>query len=407
MPQSQPSQDIKTKAIEILKGWNIDPEALAISQDKLDIIRSHPYQGLENHAETLRRFFISTAGDIRVILCAFAIRLAELQASDLTTPIAKETIEVYAPLANRLGMGQLKVSFETLAFPSAYPKEYAITRKLLGEREHILRRRLTKVYRSLRKYLAKDTSPRGIPIISSDYRLKNIYSLYKKLCRPDIDMDIGKIHDLLALRLITDDTENCYRILGLIHSHWKPVPGKIKDYVVSPKPNGYRSLHTTIYTGDGGTAEIQIRTASMHAEAEYGITSHVAYEEGGKSKSGGIWPKKLAWVRELVNQARDARNKYTFNESLRLDFFKDRVFVFTPKGDVVELPDGATPIDFAYALHSDLGDHIHAATIDGKYSSINTKLHGGETIKVETQPKAHPRPKWLEIATTSNARRRI
>lgn len=413
MPESQPTQIVKERAVEILKGWRVDPSIFDISNKQLEIIRSHSYQGLDNHSETLRRFFISTAGDVRVLLAAFAMRLAELRHTKVSQPIALETIDVYAPLANRLGMGQVKAEFETLSFPIAYPKEYAATRALMQETEKISRIRLEKVYRSLRKYFAKE----NIPILASDYRLKNIYSLYKKLKRPDKNMDIDKIHDLLALRLITDTTENCYRILGLIHAKWKPVPGKVKDYINNPKPNGYRSLHTTIYTGDppkrpkfeagGGTAEIQIRTTWMHAEAEYGITSHVAYDESGKERTGGKWPKKLAWVRELVTQAKDARNKNAFNEALKLDFFRDRIFVFTPMGDVIELPDGATPLDFAYAIHSDLGDHAHAAMINEKYSSLDKKLHAGETVLIETNDKAHPTAKWLDLATTVNARKRI
>jgi GTP diphosphokinase / guanosine-3',5'-bis(diphosphate) 3'-diphosphatase len=417
MSEPQPTQNIKDRAVEILKGWKIDPVIFDISCKQLEIIRSHSYQGLENHAETLRRFFISTAGDVRVLLAAFALRLAELRHSKVSQDIALETIEVYAPLANRLGMGVVKAEFESLTFPIAYPKEYAATRALMQETEKLSRIRLEKVYRSLRKYFAKE----GIPILGSDYRLKNIYSLYKKLKRPDKNMDIDKIHDLLALRLITDTTENCYRILGLIHAKWKPVPGKIKDYINNPKPNGYRSLHTTIYTGDtprpthsevaggagGGTAEIQIRTTWMHAEAEYGITSHVAYDEGGKERGGGKWPKNLDWVRELVTQAKDAKNKNTFNEALRLDFFRDRIFVFTPMGDVIELPDGATPLDFAYAIHSDLGDHAHAVSINGKYATLDKKLHAGETVLIETSKKAHPTSKWLEMTTTVNARKRI
>jgi len=397
-PQSPQDKEVK----EILDSWHIEPDIFDRARPEIEIIRSHHYSGLERHAETLRRFIIATAGDVKIILAAFALRLAELRKS-INTTTALETLEVYAPLANRLGMGKLKTEFETLVFPIAYPNEYKKTKQLVNSRLKEAEKNLEHIYRALRKYLAKE----NIPIIKSDSRLKNVYSLYKKLCRPEIDMDIGKIHDLLALRLVTDSTENCYRIMGLIHSKWKPVPRKIKDYIANPKPNGYQSLHTTVYTGSGATVEIQIRTEKMHEEAEYGVTSHVAYDESGKPHSGGKWSRQLSWVKELVDLAKKTRDTGEFAEAVKLDYFKNRIFVFTPKGDVIELPEGATPIDFAYAVHSAIGDHAHGAIINGKYRSLNTPLHGREVVQIETKPSAHPSPKWLEHAITLAARKKI
>ncbi|HEY4518573.1 MAG TPA: TGS domain-containing protein, partial [Candidatus Paceibacterota bacterium] len=313
----------------------------------------------------------------------------------------------YAPLANRLGMGKLKAEFETLAFPLAYPKEYALTSRILKTKEKHATERLEKIYRALRQDFAMEK----LPIIKSDYRLKNIYSLYRKLLR--YDMDITKIHDLIALRLVTDTVENCYRALGIIHGKYKPLAGKVKDYIANPKPNGYRSIHTTIYTGDqskgadGGTAEVQIRTKEMHDEAEYGVTAHVAYTEGGKSKSGGEWSNKLAWVRELVALAKEAKSTNEFAEAVKLDFFKNQIFVFTPDGDVIELPDEATPVDFAYAIHTTLGDHAHAAKVNGKYTGLDTTLRGGETIFIETKKESRPSSKWLDFAKSTMARKKI
>src|SRR3989344_1612561 len=397
-PQSPQDKEVK----EILDSWHIEPDIFDRARPEIEIIRSHDYSGLERHAETLRRFIIATAGDVKIILAAFALRLAELRKS-INTTTALETLEVYAPLANRLGMGKLKTEFETLVFPIAYPNEYKKTKQLVNSRLKEAEKNLEHIYRALRKYLAKE----NIPIIKSDSRLKNVYSLYKKLCRPEIDMDIGKIHDLLALRLVTDSTENCYRIMGLIHSKWKPVPRKIKDYIANPKPNGYQSLHTTVYTGSGATVEIQIRTEKMHEEAEYGVTSHVAYDESGKPHSGGKWSRQLSWVKELVDLAKKTRDTGEFAEAVKLDYFKNRIFVFTPKGDVIELPEGATPIDFAYAVHSAIGDHAHGAIINGKYRSLNTPLHAREVVQIETKPSAHPSPKWLEHAITLAARKKI
>jgi|SRR3989344_515824 len=401
------------------------PEILRLAQGTR-ALTSLRYKGKEQYLEDLRRFFIALAGDIRIILITFAHRLDSMRKiaykpTAEQTRVALETIEVYAPLANRLGMGKLKAEFETLAFPYAYPKEYALTRKLLDSREKHARERLQKIYRSLRADFAASPPAGGLPIVESDYRLKNIYSLYKKLLRHD--MDITKIHDLIALRLVTDTVENCYRALGIIHGKYKPVAGKVKDYIANPKPNGYRSIHTTIYTGDpakgadlprrgpgkagGGTAEVQIRTKEMHAEAEYGVAAHVAYDEGNKSRSGGRWAASLAWVRELVELACKAKNVNEFAEAVKLDYFKNQIFVFTPDGDVVELPEESTPIDFAYRVHSGLGDHAHAAKVNGKYAALSTKLHGGETVFIETKKDAHPTAKWLDFAKSTQARKKI
>ena len=405
MPQSQSPKNQEVE--RILKLWGVPIDVLVKAANKIELIRAHQYSGLERQAETLRRFFVATAGDVRVLLAAFAIRLVELRESKPDQATALETLEIYAPLANRLGMGKLKTQFETLAFPAAYPKEYALTVKLLKTREKHATERLEKIYRSLRSDFAKEK----LPIVTSDYRLKNIYSLYRKLGR--YDMDITKIGDLIALRLVTDTTENCYRALGLIHSKYKPVAGKIKDYIANPKPNGYRSIHTTIYTGDpargadGSTAEVQIRTKEMHEEAEYGITSHVAYDEGKKSKAGAKWPNKLSWVRELVELASNAKTANEFSEAVKLDFFRNQIFVFTPDGDVVELPEDATPVDFAYHVHSGLGDHAHAAVIKGKYVPLSTVLHGGEIIFIEIKKDAHPSVKWLDFAKSATARKKI
>ena len=394
------SSESNVEVARILKLWGIWPEMAVKAADKIALIRAHHYKGLGRQVETLRRFFVATAGDVRVLLTAFAIRLVELRQCAPDQARALETIEIYAPLANRLGMGRLKAELETTAFPIAYPVEYELTKKLLCTSEKRAMARLTKIYRSLRKDLAKD----GVPIISSDYRLKNIYSLYNKLRRPEYNFDIEKVNDLIALRIVTDITENCYHILGLIHSKYKPVNGKLHDYITNPKPNGYRSIHTTIYTGDGGSAEVQIRTKEMHDDAEYGITSHVAYDESGKSSFGGRWSNKLTWVRELVDLAKKSKSTNEFAEAVKLDYFKNQIFVFTPNGDVVELPEDATPVDFAYHIHSSLGDHAHSAKINGKQSSLDHTLVGGETIFIETNKNAHPSVKWLPFAKSTNAR---
>ena len=364
------------------------------------------YQGLEKHAEDLRRFFVAFARDLRIIFIAFAHRLHTMARLDKRAPeearrVARETLEIYAPLANRLSMGRLKADFETLAFPYVYPKEYRQVSALLKKREPIANKNLVKIYRSLRRFFANE----NVPILGMNYRLKNIYSLYKKLLR--YDMDITKISDLLALRIITDNIENCYSILGLIHKKWKPVPGKVKDYIANPKPNGYQSVHTTIYTGDGSSAEIQIRTKEMHEEAEFGVAAYIAYDESDKPDLGGRWSPGLVWVKEMLAIARKSKNIAEFAEVVELDFFRNRIFVFTPRGDVIELPEGATPIDFAYAIHSDLGNHAHAVKVNGKYKSLDTPLHGGETVEIEANKSSRPSLKWLGFTRTAEARKKI
>lgn len=364
------------------------------------------YMGLAAHAEDLRRFFIAFAKDLRIVFIAFAhrlhtMRILQRRPKEDQLQVARETLEIYAPLANRLSMGRLKAEFETLAFPFVHPEEFKRVNSLLKRREPIAKKNLEKIYRSLRKYFAKES----IPIILVDYRLKNIYSLWRKLLRND--NDITKIRDLLALRIVTDSVDNCYKILGLVHSHWRPLEGKVKDYIANPKPNGYQSIHTTIFTGDGNLAEIQIRTREMHEEAEFGVTAHVAYDESDKEKRGGKWQNNLGWVKEMLAVARRTKNMSEFAEAVELDFFKNRIFVFTPTGDVIELPEESTPLDFAYAIHSDLGNRAHAAKINGKHKSLDTPLHGGETIFIETSKLAKPSSKWLKIAHTSEARKKI
>ena len=371
------------------------------------------YTGIERHAEELRRFLVSIAKDARILLLAFAHRLDTLNhLSGRPEPqqrsIARETLEIYAPLANRLGMGKLKAQFETACFPYVHPEEYRLVKRLMKRGEERATKHLEKVYRSLRVRLAKER----IPVLGFDYRLKNIYSLWKKLER--YEMDMSKITDLLALRIITDNEENCYKILGLINARWKPVPDKVKDYIKSPKVNGYRSIHTTVYTGErapdkvvGTSVEIQIRTKEMHNEAEYGVVARLAYEESGKPDTGGVWAKHLSWVKELLAIARKSADLGAFTEAASLDFFRHRIFVLTPDRDVIELPEGATPIDFAYAIHSDLGYHTRAVKVDGKYVGLDARLHSGQIVLIEKDRRSHPTRKWLRFAHSTNARHKI
>jgi GTP pyrophosphokinase len=362
------------------------------------------YHGVERHVESLRKFFVAMSSDIRVLLIKLADRLHNIQTLEHVPEgkrkrIALETLEVHARLADRLGMGKWKSLFEDAAFVYAYPKEYMEVSSLIKTKRVADEKYAEKMYRSIQKELVGN----GMKTARAKYRVKNLYSLWKKLIRKG--MDPTKVYDILALRVIVDSVEDCYRALGIIHKHWRPVPGRIKDYIAVEKPNGYRSLHTTIFRGDGGVVEIQIRTREMHEEAQYGIASHLIYKEGDSRHN--TLQKNVAWVKELVDFQKHAMKSKEFMEHLKMDFFKNRVFVFTPKGDVIDLPDESTAIDFAYAIHSNIGNHVAGVKINHKLVTLDTKLKNGDIIEIETKENAAPKRKWLDYSKTTLAKRHI
>lgn len=367
------------------------------------------YQGVARHAESLRKFFIASAHDIRVVVIKLADRLHNVSTLEHVPPekrrrIALETIEIYARLADRLGMGKTKAQLEDKAFPFAYPEEYARVSRILAERTELGEPHLTAVAENLKEEL-------GIldaHITSLNYRVKHLYSLWAKLQANDYD--ITKIYDLFALRIIVPTVGDCYQALGIIHGLYKPLPGKFKDYVAAPKPNGYQSLHTTVFDGRGGVVEIQIRTEDMHQEAEYGIySSHVGYKEHGRA----AWHRKPnpnakpSWTQELLEAQRTMEKPEDFLTHLKLDFFSERVFVYTPKGDVIELPRGASVIDFAYAIHSDIGNHIFGARVNGKMVPLETQVRQGDIVEIQCSAKNRPNRKWLDLCKTTLARQQI
>lgn len=362
------------------------------------------YHGVERHVESLRKFFVAMSHDVRVLLIKLADRLHNIQTLQYVPEakrqrIALETLEVHARLADRFGMGKWKAIFEDSAFPYAFPKEYEQVLTLIKHKREIDEKYAEKIHRSLQKELVAN----GIKTARVDYRVKNLFSLWKKLARREMDPD--KVYDILAVRVIVKSVEDCYHALGIIHKHWRPVAGRIKDYIATPKHNGYKSLHTTIFRGDGGVIEIQIRTEEMHNEAQFGIASHLAYKE--KGGSNGDIEKNVAWVKELTKWQKNVAESDEFLEHLKMDFFKNRVFVFTPKGDVIDLPEDSGPIDFAYAIHSRIGDHVSGAKINGKLVAIDTKLKNGDIVEIETKENATPKRKWLDYAKTTMAKRHI
>ncbi|MEK7478049.1 MAG: RelA/SpoT family protein [Patescibacteria group bacterium] len=382
-------------------------QTIAFLVDAVTKLGKLKYQGVVRHVESLRKLFVAMAQDIRVIIIRLADRLHNIRTLEYIDPdkqkrIALETLEIYAPLANRLGMWRMKGMLEDASFPYAYPAEYKEVVALRKTKGKETVKRLEKIYRGLQKTLTE----KGFQNFTIDYRIKYLYSLWMKLKRKNMNME--EIYDISALRVIVDSVEQCYQILGIVHNLWRPVPGKLKDYIAVSKPNGYQSIHTAIFTGEGSIVEIQIRTTAMQHEAEYGIASHLLYDEAGKPKSGVVkLTKSLRWIKEMIEWQKEVKESDEFLHALKNDFIYDRIFAFTPKGDVIELPKGATALDFAYAIHTDIGDHASAARINGKYTSINTELVNKCTVEIVTQKGSAPTPKWLDHVKTSFAKRHI
>jgi GTP diphosphokinase / guanosine-3',5'-bis(diphosphate) 3'-diphosphatase len=364
------------------------------------------YQGVERHAESLRKFFIAMTDDIRVVIIKLADRLHNVSTLEHLPPekskrIAIETLEIHARLADRLGMGKLKSELEDKAFPFAFPEEYLLVKELVERTLDTSDEHLQEVARTL----TEELQILGVTVIRMDRRVKHLYSVWQKLKKHH--MDIEKIYDIIALRIIVGDVPSCYQTFGIIHGLYKPLPGRIKDYIAIPKPNGYMSLHTTVFDGAGGTFEVQIRTEEMNRDAEFGVASHLRYKEIGKESSKKKIKEKTDWTKELLAMQRDVVHHNEFLENLKMDFFENRVFVYTPKGDVIELPQDASPLDFAFAIHTSIGLHTASAKVNGKMVSLDTKLQRGDIVQITTNPKSVPNRKWIDLCKTSLARKQI
>jgi len=358
---------------------------------------------IDLRAENLRKMFFAMAEDLRVVLIKLADRLDNMETLKSVQPekqkrIALETLEIFAPLANRLGMGDMKGQLEDLSFPYLYPKEYQWLIKNVKERYEERQKHLKKISPFLIKFLKKE----GIRPIDVHSRPKHYWSLYQKLLK--YNMDFEQIYDLIALRVIVADIKTCYQTLGAIHKYWRPMIGRIKDYIAFPKPSGYQALHTTVICFIGKIIEIQVKTPQMHKEAEYGICAHWAAKEGINLKSHG---KSFSWVQQLKDWQGKISESKDFLNGLKIDFFKNRIFVFTPRGDVIDLPEGACPIDFAYAVHSDIGDHCQATKVNGKIVKIFQPLKNGDIVEILTDKNQKPSRDWLKFVKTSMARSRI
>lgn len=431
-------EDTEITAQNVMEEFGEEILFLVEGVTKLSSVR---YYGSDRHNESLRKLFVATSQDIRVVIIKLVDRLHNMQTlkhvpAEKQLRIARETLEIYVPVAHRLGMGRIRKELEDLAFPYVYPEEYERVNKLLitkaGKSNELLERE--------RKVLQKRLAEIGLLDFKTSYRVKGLYSLYHKLKRKE--WDIGLVYDLLAMRVIVPNVEDCYRALGIIHKLWRPLPGRVKDYIAFPKPNGYQSLHTTVATGNGIILEIQIRTERMHHESEFGVASHISYKEQvitgkaieGKSRFTSLIPslfRPFSKAKETVNDIKETKDsahrdkiprwiaqigqthtkdKSTaaeFVEDAQTDFFSNRIFVFTPIGDVVDLPVGATPVDFAYAIHSEVGDHIFGAKVNKKLVQLDKELKNGDIIEIDTRKSAKPTAKWLTFVKTSLARRRI
>ncbi|HET6820704.1 MAG TPA: bifunctional (p)ppGpp synthetase/guanosine-3',5'-bis(diphosphate) 3'-pyrophosphohydrolase [Candidatus Limnocylindria bacterium] len=358
----------------------------------------------EQQAENIRKMFMAMAEDVRVVIIKLADRLHNMRtlgflAPEKQTRIARQTMEIYAPLAHRLGMWQIKWELEDLSFKYIAPDKYRQLVDMLADRRKARESFINKSIQILRRELAKMSITAEI-----SGRPKHLYSIYKKMERKGAEF--SEIYDLHAIRVLVEDVKDCYAALGVVHSMWRPIPGQFDDYIAMPKANMYQSLHTAVIGPDAKPLEVQIRTRQMHDVAEAGIAAHWRYKEG--SRGDRRYDEKLAWVRQLIDWQREVSDATEFVEGLKLEVFQDQVFVFTPKGDVKDLPNGATPLDFAYRIHTDVGHRTIGAKANNRLVPLDYRLHNGDIVEIITTKAAHgPSRDWLNIVRTNQAREKI
>ncbi|HXM21126.1 MAG TPA: bifunctional (p)ppGpp synthetase/guanosine-3',5'-bis(diphosphate) 3'-pyrophosphohydrolase [Terriglobales bacterium] len=356
----------------------------------------------EQQAENLRKMMLAMVDDIRVVLIKLADRLHNMRTLEHLAPerqqkIAKETLEIYGPIAHRLGMGKIRGELEDLGFRYLDPLTHQQVHDAVEARRKKGEQFLAKVEQTLRDKLKEAAITAEV-----ESRIKRLFSIHKKLVRQKISVD--QVYDLYAMRVITKSLQDCYAVLGIVHNVWRPVPGRIKDFIAMPRPNFYQSLHTSVITEDGTPFEVQIRTEEMHRMAEEGIAAHWKYKDGPVSAQD---EQRLAWLRQVVEWQRDVSDPTEFLSTLKIDLYPEEVYTFTPKGKVVVLPRESTPIDFAYSIHTEVGHSCVGAKVNGRMVPLRHKLHSGDIVEILTQPGHKPSRDWLAVVKSSRARNKI
>ncbi len=394
-------EDTKATIEELDELFGEDVADIVDGVTKISLI---PFDSKEDaQAENIRKMILAMSHDIRVLMVKLADRIHNMRTLDFQKQvkqrrIAQETMDIYAPLANRLGLHRIKQTLEDLSFKYMCPDVYGQITHWLEDNQVVERKIIDKVVSRLEELIANND------IIGTVYgRIKHLYSIHKKMQQLSLTLD--EMHDIMAFRVLVKDVKDCYAVLGLVHSQWRPVHGRFKDYISMPKANGYQSLHTTIIGPEGERIEIQIRTEEMHRQAEHGVASHWLYKEKGKVNPKDL--EQFSWLREIFERQRDESDSKEFMHSLRLDLFKDEVFVYTPLGDVKELPEGATPLDFAFHIHTKVGHHCAGSKVNGKLVPLGTPLKNGDTVEIITDQSRHPNRDWLKMVKTAKARSRI
>lgn len=396
-------EDAGVSLEEIGRRFNADVAKLVAGVTKVGKVT---YRGEQRYIENVRKMFIALADDVRVMFIKFADRMHNLEDLELVPEpkrnrIAREALEIYAPIANRLAMHEIKAQLEDLAFPYVYREEAAWIESLIATTYESKRSTCERLQRET----AEELHQQQVTMHGIEGRMKPRFSLYQKLLRHN--RDIEQIFDLVALRVIVEDIADCYAVLGILHRRWKPLKGRIKDYIANPKPNGYQSLHTTVTVDGDEVVEFQIRTRAMHEDAQWGAAAAWRYHERGATKPTA---RQLRWVEEFIRWQRSIKDPTDFIEGIKSEVLRDRILVFTPKGDVIELPEGATSLDFAYAIHTDIGNHTTGARVNGTTSlhPLEQPLRNGDMVEILTDPKRKgPSADWLSSVRTTHARSKI
>ncbi len=393
-------EDTETTYEELKENFGKDVADIVEGVTKLGKIHFKDVQ--TQKAENYRKLILAFSKDLRVIFVKLADRLHNMKtlqcfSREKQVRIARETLEIYVPIANRLGLWKIKTELEDLCFMYLYPKEYEEVKNFVGNTKRELEDYLKRLF--IPK-LKEELKKAGVQAHVS-YRPKHLYGVWQKTLRKGIKLE--DVHDILGVRVIVNSVQECYLVLGLVHSVFKPVPGKFDDYISLPKPNLYQSLHTAVIGPKGRMVEVQIRTWEMHERAEKGIAAHWAYKEGKSVKDGGVY----SWLKGLVESVKGSKNPQELLENLKLELFSEEVFVFTPRGDLVVLPKGATPVDFAYHIHTDIGNHCAGAKVKGRIVPLNYKLQNGDMVEIITNPNKKPNQEWLNFVVTSKAKSKI